>query len=102
MPKNQLFRGWAVVALSCAVVTSVVYALVSQARGGTLEDSIVWLLAPGIALYVELNGSLLFGGGFGDLGNYLVIALGSALAWSLPVLVLIRVLSTSWQRQKRK
>ncbi|MGH8703161.1 MAG: hypothetical protein ACREVR_18570 [Burkholderiales bacterium] len=101
MPQNQLFRNWAVVGLSCAIVSSVVYALVLQPRGGALENSMAWLLFPGIALYAQLNGSLLFGGGFGSLGDYLVIALGSALAWSAPIVVLIRVVSARWQHQKK-
>ena len=50
---------------------------------GELRYLLSWLLWPGVWLYVLVNGSLLFEGGFGDFGNFLVVALGSALFWSL-------------------
>jgi hypothetical protein len=46
---------------------------------------LAWLLWPGVALYAVFNGSLLFGGGFGDVGNFLIITVASAFAWSLLV-----------------
>lgn len=39
-------------------------------------------LLPGVALYAAANGSLLFGSGFGRLGNFMLIAAGAALAWT--------------------
>lgn len=40
-------------------------------------------LFPGLALYVALNGSLLFGSGFGGWGNGLIIVGGSAVFWGV-------------------
>jgi hypothetical protein len=38
-------------------------------------------LLPGVALYSAANGSLLFGSGFGNLGNVMLIVCGSTLTW---------------------
>ncbi len=40
------------------------------------------MLIPGVGLYVVLNGSLLFGSGFGRVGDGLVIVFGSAAGWA--------------------
>lgn len=40
------------------------------------------LLIPGVGLDVVLNGSLLFGGSFGRVGDCLVIVFGSAAGWT--------------------
>jgi hypothetical protein len=72
----QLLQIFAVFAL----LTSGVYALLPT--HGSLGAVLSYLLLPGVALYTALNGSALFGAGFGHLGNYVVIALGSAAAWA--------------------
>ncbi|MBD2720123.1 hypothetical protein [Synechococcus sp. FACHB-909] len=52
------------------------------------------ILIPGVGLFVVLNGSLLFGSGFGRVGDCLVIVFGSAAAWaSLFVALLLIVRS---------
>lgn len=43
---------------------------------------LAWPLLPGLALYSAANGSLLFGSGFGNLGNFVLIVSGSALTWA--------------------
>ncbi len=40
-------------------------------------------LFPGVVLYAGLNGSLLFGSGFGAWGNGLIIVGGSAVFWGV-------------------
>ena len=40
-------------------------------------------LFPGVVLYAGLNGSLLFGSGFGAWGNGLIIVGGSSVFWGV-------------------
>ncbi len=49
---------------------------------GSPTTALSYILLPGFALYTALNGSLLFGSGFGRAGDYIVIAIGSAAAWA--------------------
>lgn len=75
-----------------AILASILYVL-APLNGG-LGRGLSWVLWPGIGLYTFFNGSLLFGGGFGDVGNCAVIALGAAVAWaSLATLLLPIVVS---------
>ena len=47
-----------------------------------LREFVAWPLLPGVALYSVANGSFLFGSGFGNMGNFLLIVTGAALAWA--------------------
>ena len=78
---------WAVVFAAVAAVGAVVYAQLPALTGPGLWLSPV--LGPGVALYDVLNGSLLFGSGFGRLGNFAVFVLGSAVAWASVLVVLV-------------
>lgn len=49
------------------------------------------ILIPGVGLYVVLNGSLLFGSGFGGPGDCLVIVFGSAAVWASLFAVLLMI-----------
>lgn len=68
--------------LSWAVL-SVVYVADLAVHGATTSSALAWLYYPGVALYVLINGSLLFGSGLGGAGEYAVFVLGSALGWAL-------------------
>lgn len=83
MKLNAFAARWPLSFVCCLALTSLSY--FSLHSGGELRHLLSWLLWPGVGLYAVLNGSLQFGGGFGDLGNFLVMALGSALVWSLLV-----------------
>ena len=53
------------------------------------------ILIPGVGLSVVLNGSLLFGSGFGRVGDCLVIVFGSAAGWAslfVALLLIVRKL----------
>lgn len=50
---------------------------------------VAWPLFPGVAAYSIINGSLLFGNGFGKLGNMAVIVLCSATIWAFVVYYLL-------------
>jgi hypothetical protein len=43
------------------------------------REFVAWPLLPGVALYSVANGSLLFGSGFGNIGNLVLIVSVSAL-----------------------
>lgn len=64
---------------TCACSLS--YALAHVVPAG-FRDYVAWPLLPGVALYAVANGSLAFGSGFDQLGNFVLIVLGSALAWA--------------------
>ena len=83
MPIAQYKLQLLAVFTALALLTSSVYALMPIA--GAFETALSYTLLPGVALYTALNGSTLFGAGFGRIGNYLVIALCSALAWTVLV-----------------
>lgn len=61
------------------------------------RDWVALPLYPGVALYSAVNGSLLFGAGFGQVGNLLLIGGCSGLFWLalLSALVLLRSRSGS-------
>lgn len=61
-------------------VSSIYMFMPVEGKIGTLLS---WGLLPGVALYAVLNGSALFGAGFGKIGNFAIIAAGSAAAWTL-------------------
>ena len=73
---------WVLVFAGCFASAALVYVL-APATGG--YGLLSWLLWPGIGLYTLLNGSLLFGGGFGQLGDFFLVTAGSAVTWSLLV-----------------
>lgn len=66
---------WAQSFAAFSLIAAVAYAL-SPTRAASP------ILIPGVGLYVLLNGSLLFGSGFGGIGDCLVIVFGSAAAWA--------------------
>lgn len=63
------------------------------------RDHVAWPLLPGVALYAVANGSLAFGSGFGQLGNFVFIVLGSALAWAGLVTLGVHVARRWWPAQ---
>lgn len=65
-------------------VSTIAYVLVSPEFGHGNESALAWLLWPGVWLYIQLNGSLVFGGGFGTCGNAAIFIVGSGIAWSVP------------------
>ncbi len=83
-------RTWVVAAVCCTITAVLVYAMMPPKSGSLFQQSISFFLYPGVGLYILLNGSLLFGSGFGDVGNFLIIGVGSALAWSIVILFVMR------------
>ncbi|MFN3495093.1 MAG: hypothetical protein ACK40L_11350 [Hydrogenophaga sp.] len=77
---QPVVKRWLLVFVGAVVLTSCVYGW--WPLQGAVGTALSYTLLPGVALYAALNGSVLFGAGFGGLGNYLVIALGSAVAWT--------------------
>ena len=100
MFNKTILRTWAVAAVCCTITAIFVYAMMPPESGSGFQQIIAYFLLPGVALYVLLNGSLLFGGGLGDVGNFLIIGLGSALAWSIAILFVVRWIS--WLLHFRK
>ena len=99
MPLKKLLTVWALVFGLFAILASISYVLAPLKDG--LGNVISYILWPGVGLYSLFNGSLLFGDGFGQIGNFVVIALGSAAAWaSLAALLLPIVASIARARQK--
>lgn len=92
---------WVVGVLCCTLSAALVYTMMPPERGSFFQQVISWFLLPGVALYVQLNGSLLFGGGFGKIGNFIIIAMGSALTWSIPIPFVVRGISWLWFRYRR-
>jgi hypothetical protein len=83
-----------------AILASISYVLAPF--DGGLGHAISCVLWPGIGLYSLFNGSLLFGGGFGRVGSFVVVALGAAAAWaSLAALLLPVVVFAVRARQKQ-
>lgn len=85
---------WGLGSAGCCVLATFAYA-VAPSLGGS--QALSYVLLPGVALYSALNDSLQFGAGFGSTGNFVVIALGSALAWSL----IFGLLVLAWHRASR-
>ena len=81
---------WAFVFAGSFALAWLCYVLASALAGSGL---ITWFLWPGVGLYTMFNGSLLFGGGFGQIGNFLLVAAGSALVWSLLIALIIVVVA---------
>lgn len=88
MPRNALVRCWLTALLASAVITTVAYVLVSPEFQFQVQIPLLWLLWPGVWLYIQANGSLVFGGGFGTYGNAAIIIVGSAVGWSVPLAIL--------------
>ena len=82
--------------IAWSLVFGVVSALASVAFALT-PSVLSFVLWPGVGLYTLLNGALLFGAGFGTVGNYLIIALGSAAIWA-SLFVLVRAVASSFPR----
>lgn len=74
------------------------FASVAYALTPSVLSFVLW---PGVGLYTLLNGSLLFGGGFGTIGNYLVIALGSAVAWASLLVLVMRAVASRFSAQAK-
>lgn len=82
-----------------AILASISYVLAPLRNG--LGNVLSYILWPGVGLYSLFNGSLLFGDGFGQIGDFVVISLASAAAWaSLAALLLSIVVSNARARQK--
>jgi hypothetical protein len=81
---KALLATWAVAFTVFAAIAAVAYALQPASAG--FGQGLSHVLAPGASLYVFLNGSLLFGGGFGRSGNALVFVVGSAAVWATALL----------------
>ncbi len=96
---RSVLRAWGVAAGCCTLVAALIYGMLPM--DGTLNFShgLEYFLFPGVAAYTLLNGSLLFGGGFGDICNFFIIVLGSALAWSFVIALLGQALL--WIRHHR-
>lgn len=62
-------------------VCSLSYALAHRSPA-ELREFVAWPLLPGVALYSIANGSFLFGSGFGNMGDLVLIVTGSALGWA--------------------
>lgn len=90
MLSSSILRTWVVAAVCCTITAVLVYPMMPPKSGSLFQQSISLFLFPGVGLYVLLNGSLLFGGGFGDVGNFLIIGVGSALTWSIVILFVVR------------
>lgn len=95
--KIKSFTGkWALSFICCFALATLSYFSI---QGNTeLRPVLSWMLWPGVWLYGLLNGSLFFGGGFGDLGNFLVVGIGSALVWSLLVACCFSLIGKRVQR----
>jgi len=93
---SSFLRTWVIAAICCTIVTALVYGMMPPERSNGFEQIVAHLLFPGVALYVLLNGSLFFGSSFGSIGNFLIIGLSSALAWSLVVALVVQGISWLW------
>lgn len=98
---NTILRTWIIAAICCTIVATFVYNMMPPERGNSFEQGVAYFLFPGVALYTLLNGSLLFGSGFGKVGNFLVIGLSSGIAWSFVVVLLVQGISWLWHRYGR-
>jgi hypothetical protein len=95
---NSILRTWVIAMVCCTLVATVVYGMMTPERGNGFEQGVAYFLFPGVALYSLLNGSLLFGGGFGNTGDFLIIGLSSALVWSFVVVLVVQ--GFSWLRHR--
>ena len=92
MPHRSFLAIWCQVFSGCFILAVVAYGLAPSTSSASAAFS--YVLWPGVGLYTALNGSLLFGHGFGQVGNFFLVAVGSALAWSVVIGLLVFV----WQR----
>ena len=79
---KPILYSWIIGVVCCVIISTIVYAMMPAKPGNSFQLAISGFLLPGFFLWVQMNGSLLFGSGFGKVGDFLIIALGSALAWS--------------------
>jgi hypothetical protein len=87
MPTRSFMATWVLSFAGCFSLAVISYGLAQS--GSPLRIYFSYVLLPGVGLYTLLNGSLLFGSGFGAVGNFLIVGLGSAVVWSLAVAVLV-------------
>lgn len=90
MVPKPVLQSWILALLVGIAVSALAYLLASPGFGNHPRSAFAWCLWPGVALYAWLNGSLLFGGGFGGIGNAAIIILGSAATWSVPLTILLQ------------
>jgi hypothetical protein len=100
MDHQSLLRIWAIGAFCCTIIALFAYALMPPAKDSFLQSTIIWFVWPGVALWSLLGGSLFGSGGFGKLGDFVIIVLGSAFAWSIPVLLFTRGVAHLRQRRR--
>ena len=100
MYNKSILHAWVIGVICCTIIAALVYAMMPPEEGNFFQRSVSYFLWPGFALWVQLNGSLLFGVGFGKIGDFFVIALGSALAWSIQIFFVVR--GIVWLRHRNK
>ncbi len=98
MSYRIILQTWTIAFLIGCAIGALAYLLATAESGSSAHSSLSWFLWPGVALYVALNGSLLFGAGVGAYGDAGVIILGSATAWS--TLLAVVLLGYSWFRYR--
>jgi hypothetical protein len=90
---SSFLRAWVIGFGCCAIVASTLY-FSPFSETPSSGSPFAWLLWPGVFLWVQLNGGgFLFAPGFGDVGDFAVMALGSALAWSIPIPFVAKLVS---------
>ena len=99
---SSFLRTWVTAAVCCTIIAALVYGILPPQRGNDFEQGVAYFFFPGVGLYALLNGSLLFGGGFADIGNFLLIGLSSVLAWSLVVVLVVHGSSWLWHRHGKQ
>ncbi|MFA7382401.1 MAG: hypothetical protein WC001_03040 [Desulfurivibrionaceae bacterium] len=95
---SSIMRTWVIAAVCCTIIATLVYGMMPPEQGNHFAQGAAYFLFPGVAFYVFLNGSLNFGRGFGIIGDFLIIGLGSALAWTVAVVIVAQ--GFSWLRQR--
>jgi hypothetical protein len=85
---KTILHTWVFDLVCCTIIATLIYAMMPAEQGSFFQQNISWFLIPGIALYVQLNGSFLFGWGSGNIGDFLIIVMSSAVAWSFPIFLL--------------
>jgi hypothetical protein len=100
MSITTILQSWIIAFPISIVVAALAYSLASSGQGIPSHSFSAWLLWPGVALYTAINGSLLFGGGFGTYGNAALIILSSAAAGSVSLVAI--VLGFSWFRRSQR
>jgi len=91
---RSFLRTWLIGFGCCAIVASILY--FSPFSDSPFYESwgISWFMWPGFFLWVQLNGGgFLFASGFGFAADFALIALGSALAWSIPIALVAKAVS---------